>query len=55
MKPAFGGSLMVKNTAWRTDGDDDGLPDLYEPLIGLSPSSAEAAPVLPTINKNPIP
>jgi hypothetical protein len=55
MKPAFGGSLMVKDTTWRTDADNDGLPDLYEPMLGLSPSSAEAAPVLPTINKNPLP
>jgi hypothetical protein len=55
MEPAFGGSLMVKNTTWRTDADNDGLPDLYEPIVGLNPNSAEAAPVLPTINKNPLP
>jgi len=46
------------NPQWQLDSDNDGLPDLYETLngsaFGLSPSSAEAPPNLPTFNATPV-
>ncbi len=39
---------------WKLDTDNDGLPDAYESSVGLNPTSAEAAPLLPTYSQNPI-
>ncbi len=54
MEAAFGGNMMTNNPAWKADVDNDGLPDLYEAMVGLNPNSAEPAPGLPSYSKNPI-
>jgi hypothetical protein len=54
VEAAFGGNIMTNNPAWKADSDSDGLPDLYETMVGLNPNSAEAAPTLPSYSKNPI-
>jgi hypothetical protein len=54
VEAAFGGNMLTNNPAWKADSDGDGLPDLYETMIGLNPNSAEAAPGLPSYSKNPI-
>ena len=47
LKPAFGGSLLSTNTTWRTDADNDGLPDLYEAMVGTLTNAVSGSNPLP--------
>ena len=49
---------LTATTGWKLDTDNDGLPDAYETAnastFGLSASTAEAPPNLPTYSKTPV-
>lgn len=54
LEASFGGNLMTNNLTWKANTSGDGLPDEYKTLVGLSPGSAQPAPILPAYSKNPI-
>jgi hypothetical protein len=54
MEAAFGCNPLTVNTDWKLDSDNDGLPDTYEIMVGLSKTTAEAAPVLPAYSPCPL-
>jgi hypothetical protein len=53
-----GSNPFIATTGWMLDSDNDGLPDSYESAnstaFGLSATTAEAPPSLPTYTKNPV-